>query len=101
MSNRVACEIGNIQNLPFKDTDFDLVVGVGPALIRTKNKDTAMQEIHRILKPGGTALVGGKYVGMPKAFKLSTQQLKQITSETGINGIRVFDDMGQWVEICK
>ncbi len=101
LGDRITCRTGAIRALPFEDTSFDLVVGVGPVLIREKDKENAMCEINRILRPGGVALVGGRYRGMPAAFKVSTESLRQAAVRTKIDSIQVFDDMGQWVEISK
>ena len=60
-----------------------------------------MREMYRVLRPGGAALVGGRYLGMPTSMRVSTQLLRQSAVGSGIAGIRVYDDMGQWVEIRK
>ena len=60
-----------------------------------------MREVYRVLKTGGTALVGGKYLGMPEARKVSSEDLRASAARTGISSIRVIDDRGQWVEIRK
>ena len=60
-----------------------------------------MREIHRILRPGGAALIGGRYLHMPKHRRVSSDELRKSAAATGISSIRVIDDMGQWVEIRK
>lgn len=100
-SNRITCEVGNIHTLPFDEASFDLVAGVGPVLIWQKDRAKAMREIYRVLRPGGAALVGGRYLGMPDSRKVSSELLRQSAAQTGIASIRVIDDMGQWVEIRK
>ena len=72
--------------------------------VRTLNtvvKEQAMREIHRVLRPGGAALVGGRYLYMPASRKVSSETLRRSAARTGIRYIRVYDDMGQWVEIRK
>jgi ubiquinone/menaquinone biosynthesis C-methylase UbiE len=101
LSERITCTVGAIDALPFEPRSFDLVAGVGPILIRQKDKVTAMRELHRVLRRGGAALVGGRYLGMPAAFRVSSEALRRAAAETGIPSIRVYDDMGQWVELRK
>lgn len=47
---------GNMQALPFPDNAFDVVTG-GYALRNAPDLETALREIHRVLKPGGTLAV--------------------------------------------
>ena len=61
--------------MPFEEASFDLVAGA--------------------------ALVGGRCLGMPASLRVSTESLREAAAQTGIPSIRVFDDMGQWVEIRK
>ena len=48
---RIDCE-----NLPFEDDSFDIVYSWG-ILHHTPNTERAIAEAHRVLKPGGTALI--------------------------------------------
>lgn len=43
--------------LPFKDASIDYVYSSG-VLHHTPNTEEALKEIHRVLKPGGTAMIG-------------------------------------------
>jgi ubiquinone/menaquinone biosynthesis C-methylase UbiE len=98
--DRITCRVGKIDALPFPEASFDLVAGVGPVLIWTA-RQKAMQEIHRVLRPGGSALVGGRYVSMPANRRVSDETLRADARETGIATIQILNDMGQWVEIRK
>jgi len=100
LDDRITCKVGTLDDLPFEDSSFDMIVGVGPVLIwgeRTKK----MRELHRVLRQGGVALIGGRYLGMPDFRKVSSDTLRSDAAKTGITSIRVSDDMGQWVEIRK
>ena len=101
IADRITCKTGTVGALPFDEASFDLVAGVGPILNFEKDKAKAMREIHRVLRDGGAALVGGKFLGMPDKRKVSSESLRETAAATGIPSIRVFDDMGQWVEIRK
>ena len=101
LTDRITSKVGNIRALPFEKASFDLVAGVGPVLIWEKDKEKAMCEIYRVLRPGGAALIGGRYLGMPAFRRVSSESLRASAARTGIPSIRVFDDMGQWVEIRK
>ena len=48
---------GDAESLPFRDSSFDLVYAFG-VLHHTPNIDGAVAEVWRVLRPGGTAIVG-------------------------------------------
>jgi ubiquinone/menaquinone biosynthesis C-methylase UbiE len=100
LDHRISCRVGSIEQLPFEAQSFDLVAGVGPVLIWT-NRPQTMRELYRVLRDGGVALVGGRYVHMPEFRRVSSETLRQDAAGTGLQAIRVIDDMGQWVEIRK
>jgi ubiquinone/menaquinone biosynthesis C-methylase UbiE len=100
-AGRIQYKVGGLAALPFADSSFDLVAGVGPVLIWEKDKAQAMREVYRVLRSGGTAILGGEYRGMPDFRKVSSDSLRESAAATGIPSIRVIDDMGQWVEVRK
>ncbi|GAB6167374.1 hypothetical protein JCM19992_33740 [Thermostilla marina] len=101
LDRRVHCRLGSIEELPFPAESFDLVAGVGPVLIWS-DRPRAVKELYRVLRPGGVAFVGGRYLGMPQSRRVSTEQLRRSIERSGVASARVIDDdMGQWVEIGK
>jgi ubiquinone/menaquinone biosynthesis C-methylase UbiE len=100
LAERVTCRTGNIQALPFDDAAFDLVVGTGPFLLWGE-REKGMKEVYRVLRDGGAALIGGRFLHMPQHRKVSSETLRHSAAQTGIPSIRVIDDMGQWVELRK
>jgi len=100
LSDRITCRKGTLDALPFEEASFGLIAGVGPMLIWGRTEDK-MREIYRVLRPGGVALIGGRYLGMPDSRKVSSEDLCDSAAKTGIPAIRVVDDGGQWVEIRK
>ncbi len=55
-SGRVRVELGNAESLPFGDGTFDLVVSTG-SIHHWKEPVKGLDEIHRVLSPGGAALI--------------------------------------------
>ncbi len=100
LGGRITCKVGTLVDLPFDEGSFDLIAGVGPILI-WDHREKKMQEIYRVLRPGGAALVGGRYLYMPDFRKVSSETLRAAATKTGISSIRILDDMGQWVEVRK
>lgn len=98
--DRITCKVGNVYDLPFDDGSFHAIAGVGPILLWGE-REKAMKEIYRVLRTGGVARIGGRFLHMPDWRKTSSETLRASASKTGISSIRVIDDMGQWVEIRK
>lgn len=48
---------GDAENMPFEDNRFDVVYSFG-VLHHTPDTEKAIAEVHRVLKPGGTAIIG-------------------------------------------
>jgi ubiquinone/menaquinone biosynthesis C-methylase UbiE len=51
---------GNAEELPFEDDTFDVVSSLG-VLHQTESTEAAVREVHRVLKPGGQAMVSIYY----------------------------------------
>lgn len=100
LDDRVTCRVADVHELPFDDRSFDAVIGVGPILL-WGDREKGMREIHRVLRGGGVALVGGRFLGMPPSRRVSSDDLRASAAASGLSSIRVYDDMGQWVEIRK
>jgi SAM-dependent methyltransferase len=60
VSNRVEVKDGDARRLPFADGTFDVVVteSVLHNIYNAAERDTAVREIARVLKPGGRLLIG-------------------------------------------
>ena len=100
LSDRITCRMGTLDVLPFEEASFDLIAGTGPVLIWGE-REKKIREVYRVLRPGGVAFIGGRYLGMPDSRKVSSEDLRASAAKTGIPAIRVVDDGGQWVEIRK
>jgi len=100
LEDRITCAVGSVHDLPFKDNSFDIVAGTGPILLWGE-REKGMKEVYRVLRTGGAALVGGRYLYMPEWRKVPSETLRASAAKTGIPSIRVIDHMGQWIEIRK
>ncbi len=58
LEDRLRAVCGNVEDLPFNDNEFDLVVSRGSVFF-WKNKERAFREIYRVMKPGAWAYIGG------------------------------------------
>lgn len=56
LSDRIEFRTGDVQNLPFEDESVDFVVS-SLSLHHWSAPNAALQEIHRVLKPGGQLLI--------------------------------------------
>lgn len=56
LAEKISVEVGDISALAFQDRSFDLVVAIG-VIPWIERADTAIQEMARVLKPGGHVLL--------------------------------------------
>jgi SAM-dependent methyltransferase len=67
LGHRVALSLSDAENLPFPSGAFDAVVSLG-VLHHTPDTPKAVREVHRVLRPGGVAIVMLYRTGNPKWF---------------------------------
>ncbi len=56
LSGKIKIHQGNADRMPFQDDAFDVVVSTG-SIHHWKNPRRSLDEVHRVLKPGGYALI--------------------------------------------
>lgn len=111
------------QGLPLADNFADFIISRG-SLWFWKDKAKGLAEVYRVLKVGGTALVGGglgRYIpwtmrerltrerqnNLKKngGQRLSVQEMETLAIESGIPSFKVMSDApgdkGRWIEIHK
>jgi SAM-dependent methyltransferase len=94
--------LGDAEKMPFPSESFDIVYSFG-VLHHTPNIDKAIAEIHRVLKPGGLAIVGLYHknswhywvnliflmgIYQRKLFKMSVDELLSSSVEISHSGAR-------------
>jgi ubiquinone/menaquinone biosynthesis C-methylase UbiE len=65
LSDKVHIQQAGAQRLPFEDNSFDIVISTA-SLHHWKQPRESMTEVHRVLKPGGFALLYDLVKNMPK-----------------------------------
>lgn len=117
LHNRSHTCLGTVEDIPFTDETFDLVISRG-SLFFWEDKIKAFNEILRVLKPGGWAYLGGgfgnsrlkqeidhKMLKIDEAWlrkaakrKGSRDYYKQLLEDTQIKKYQVIDDeTGLWI----
>lgn len=56
LSDRIFPVLGDVQNLPFQDGCADMINSMG-TLVHVPNQQDAINEIHRVVEPGGSIIV--------------------------------------------
>ena len=109
-AGRVEIQRASVSQLPFPDNKFDLVTAVEtqyywPDLVKD------MQEILRVLKPGGTLIIiaetykGGRYdklkgpvMKMLRSTQLSVNGHRELFSTTGYTDVQIFEERNKgWI----
>jgi len=66
LGDRLFAVVGVAEDMPFPDNSVDLVVSRG-SIFFWKDPVKGLQEVYRVLKPGGKAMIGGGHgSGFPK-----------------------------------
>ena len=109
-AGRVEIEQASVSRLPFADDKFDLVTAVETQYY-WPNLVTDMQEVRRVLKPGGTLLIvaesykKGKYDKLQRpvmkllnSAHLSVSEHRELFSAAGYEDIQIFEEREKgWV----
>jgi ubiquinone/menaquinone biosynthesis C-methylase UbiE len=83
VGKRMSLVLGDVQDLPFKDHLFDLIVSRGSYPF-WKDRVQGIKELYRVLKPGGVAFVGGglgKYLPEEDKAKLRAWHAKKLQED--------------------
>lgn len=84
----VSAQQGDVQQLPFADTAFDLVVAAW-MLYHVPDLDRGLSEIVRVLRPGGTLVAVTNSVGHLEELRALMQYERPAESFNGENGERL------------
>jgi ubiquinone/menaquinone biosynthesis C-methylase UbiE len=126
LSSRVRAVTADVCKMPFDDDSVDLVVSRG-SLPFWEDRSAAFREIYRVLKPGGSAYVGGgfgstriksrvmkafstnealkanreKFLSHMKRPKFTPEQLLESLVDASVVGTVKREYCGLWVQIIK
>lgn len=84
LQNRVRTILGDVHDIPREDNSVDLVISRG-SLFFWEDKSRAFSEIHRVLKPGGKAYVGGG-MGTGKLYRKIREEMEKRNPERQEDG---------------
>jgi len=79
LEGRVYTKQGNVEDIPYPDESFNLVTSRG-SLFFWEDKVTGINEIFRVLKPGGMAYIGGGF-GNQKLRKTVDEKMLAIDDQ--------------------
>lgn len=122
MADRATVIRAAVENLPFIDDYFELIVSRG-SIFFWNEVSRGLQEIHRVLKPGGVAFVGGGASRCMTKKEIdeffewarpvhrehckdwdkigSKEYLQERLAEAGLSNYRIHTGYGTWLEIRK
>ena len=81
VTDRVAVKTADAREMPFADESFDLVLSswVLHNIVRRRERERALTEIARVLKPGGEAIIVDVWLGFEYARFFRRADFAQIT----------------------
>ena len=108
VADRLSAVVGTAEDLPFPDNSVDLVVSRG-SIFFWEDPVKGLQEVYRVLRPGGKAYIGGGAgSGYPEtaARKLIQQRQEKMKGEEAEKWKRFVDlrrpeQMHQWAKDAK
>lgn len=91
----VRAQVADAERLPFEDGEFDVVYSFG-VLHHTPNTPKAVKEVHRVLKPGGRALImlyhrNSMHVHLGALYAYVANKFRRNTTD---EWVRVYDGEG-------
>jgi SAM-dependent methyltransferase len=72
--NRIAIDEGNVMAMPYPDDSFDAVLSV-EAISHYRDVEAALQEMRRVLRPGGVIAVSDGNNGLNPATRRKTREI--------------------------
>jgi ubiquinone/menaquinone biosynthesis C-methylase UbiE len=108
LADRLFAVVGTAEQMPFPDNSVDLVVSRGSVFF-WKDPVKGLQEVYRVLRPGGKAMIGGGAgSGYPKeaAEKLIHERKEKMVGEEAEKWKRFVElrrpeQMRRWAEEAK
>ena len=74
---------GDVHRLPFKDASFDIAFSRGSVMFWS-DLQAGLQEVARILKPTGTAWMGGGYgISTPQEIRVGIKKKRELREDAG------------------
>lgn len=86
----------SLEKLPYAENLVNLVV-----VDNIVQHDPPLNEILRVLRPGGVALVGLSAEAAGSGQRLASEQLQRLLGEAGVEGFEVREGHGTWARIEK
>ncbi|HHX87883.1 MAG TPA: class I SAM-dependent methyltransferase [Firmicutes bacterium] len=115
LADRIALIRSSVEDLPFIDNYFDLVISQG-SILSWPDKAAAFREIFRVLKPGSKAYIGeglsrhrseenqqfGPAEKSPEQAKIrSPEYMQEVLRKAAIHNYNLVIGSESWIEIWK